>query len=257
MGSLKGKTFILDEFLSTIQEAAKEVREPLWRMVLTGFAKQGARVRIVTHAKTASANQLPPGLAETFKSEIKMLWTERRETELGYLPSGNYTVLQEVEGFYRESSESLTIPDWLLTETNPHWHDAPCPVRTLLKYFPEFAEQESESANTGLSLDLNLSLNQTYQNNPSDNLRYGAEEVELKQDLSQVFTHIKELLPNVGDKITARRLHRSAGASTVGISSENASEYMQKLAETESESFAYLEETNNVGNVSRVLTRIS
>jgi hypothetical protein len=138
MGSLKGETWILDEFSSTAKDLDDKTRDQFWGMALTGFAKQGGRVRFIVHHKTAKANGLPAGEAETFKAEVKMFWTERLETESGqYQPSGKYELLQEVGGFYKESGETFVIPGWLLTDTNPDWNNAPCPVRSLLRYFPE------------------------------------------------------------------------------------------------------------------------
>ena len=139
MGSLSGQTWVLDEFSTISGLLPKPKQAEFWGMALTGFAKQGGRVRFAVHHKTASANGLPPGQAETFKAEIKMLWTDRAELEDGtYQPSGQYELLQESNGYYRESGQTFQIPQWLLTDTNPAWHNAPCPVRSLLSFFPEF-----------------------------------------------------------------------------------------------------------------------
>jgi len=139
MGSLSGQTWVLDEFSTISGLLPKPKQAEFWGMALTGFAKQGGRVRFAVHHKTASANGLPPGQAETFKAEIKMLWTDRAELEDGtYQPSGQYELLQESGGYYRESGQTFQIPQWLLTDTNPAWHNAPCPVRSLLSFFPEF-----------------------------------------------------------------------------------------------------------------------
>jgi len=139
MGSLAGQTWVLDEFSTISGLLPKPKQAEFWGMALTGFAKQGGRVRFAVHHKTASANGLPPGQAETFKAEIKMLWTDRAELEDGtYQPSGQYELLQESNGYYRESGQTFQIPQWLLTDTNPAWHNAPCPVRSLLSFFPEF-----------------------------------------------------------------------------------------------------------------------
>ncbi|MBW4525388.1 MAG: hypothetical protein KME18_09375 [Phormidium tanganyikae FI6-MK23] len=147
MNSLSGETWILDEFSSTAGELSEKTRFAFWDMALTGFAKQGGRVRFIVHHKTASANGLKGGTAETFKAEVKMFWTERYETESGsYQPSGQYELLQEVEGFYKSSGETFTIPDWLLTDTNPEWNNAPCPVRSLLEFFPEFDTRKGAKA---------------------------------------------------------------------------------------------------------------
>ena len=139
MGSLAGQTWVLDEFSTISGLLPKPKQAEFWGMALTGFAKQGGRVRFAVHHKTASANGLPPGQAETFKAEIKMLWTDRAELEDGtYQPSGQYELLQESNGYYRASGQTFQIPPWLLTDTNPAWHNAPCPVRSLLLFFPEF-----------------------------------------------------------------------------------------------------------------------
>lgn len=138
MGALKGETWILDEFSSTAKEMPEKVKNQFWSMALTGFAKQGGRVRFIVHHKTASANGLPAGEAETFKSEVKMFWTERDEMSDGtYKPSGLYRLLAEVAGHYKETGETFTIPKWLKSDVNPAWHNAPCPVRSLLTFFPE------------------------------------------------------------------------------------------------------------------------
>ncbi|MCU0552908.1 MAG: hypothetical protein MUC48_26560 [Leptolyngbya sp. Prado105] len=50
----------------------EHTKNQFWSMALTGFAKQGGRVRFIVHHKTASANALPFGEAETFKSEVKI-----------------------------------------------------------------------------------------------------------------------------------------------------------------------------------------
>ncbi|MBD2078796.1 hypothetical protein [Leptolyngbya sp. FACHB-17] len=138
MGALKGETWILDEFSSTAKEMSDKVKDQFWGMALTGFAKQGGRVRFIVHHKTASANGIPGGEAETFKSEVKMFWTERTELSDGtYQPSGTYELLAEVAGHYKETGDKFTIPSWLKSDINPAWHDSPCPVRSLLTFFPE------------------------------------------------------------------------------------------------------------------------
>jgi len=72
MGSLAGQTWVLDEFSTISGLLPKPKQAEFWGMALTGFAKQGGRVRFAVHHKTASANGLPPGQAETFKAEIKI-----------------------------------------------------------------------------------------------------------------------------------------------------------------------------------------
>lgn len=139
MGSLTGETWVLDEFSTQASELPKAKQAEFWGMALTGFAKQGGRVRFMVHHKTAGANGIPPGQAETFKAEVKMLWTDRTEMGDGtYRPSGQYELLQEDKGHYKESGQTFQIPEWLLSDTNPAWHNAPCPVRSLLSFFPEF-----------------------------------------------------------------------------------------------------------------------
>lgn len=147
MGALNGETWILDEFSSTAKEMPEKVKDQFWGMALTGFAKQGGRVRFIVHHKTASANGIPGGEAETFKSEVKMFWTERDEMSDGtYKPSGSYQLLAEVAGHYKETGETFTIPKWLKSDVNPAWHNAPCPVRSLLKFFPELDTRQGATA---------------------------------------------------------------------------------------------------------------
>jgi len=149
MGSLSGETWVLDEFSAISGELPKPKQAEFWGMALTGFAKQGGRVRFAVHHKTATANGLPPGQAETFKAEIKMLWTDRTELQDGtYQPSGQYELLQEVAGYYKASGQTFQIPLWLLTEKNPAWHNAPCPVRSLLTFFPEFDTRKGAIAHS-------------------------------------------------------------------------------------------------------------
>ena len=160
MGSLSGQTWVLDEFSSTAKELDEKTRSDFWGMALTGFAKQGGRVRFIVHHKTAKANGIPGGEAETFKAEVKMFWTDRTEMSDGtYQPSGQYELLQEVGGFYKESGQTFQIPEWLLTEKNPAWHNAPCPVRSLLEFFPEFDTREGAIAHP---------LNESKPKNPFD-----------------------------------------------------------------------------------------
>lgn len=147
MGGMRGQTWVLDEFSSVSAELTKDQQRQFWGMALTGFAKQGGRVRFMVHHKTAGANGLPPGQAETFKSEVKMLWTDRVDAIDGtYLPSGKYELLGEVGGYYRETGETFEIPDWLKFDLNPSWHNAPCPVRSLLRFFPEFDTRAGATA---------------------------------------------------------------------------------------------------------------
>ena len=160
MGSLSGQTWVLDEFSTISGLLPKPKQAEFWGMALTGFAKQGGRVRFAVHHKTASANGLPPGQAETFKAEIKMLWTDRTELSDGtYQPSGQYELLQEIAGYYKASGQTLQIPEWLLTEVNPAWHNAPCPVRSLLSFFPEFDTRKGAIAHP---------LNESKPKNPFD-----------------------------------------------------------------------------------------
>jgi|GEM_PF-1493850 len=160
MGSMSGETWVLDEFSTISGLLPKPKQAEFWGMALTGFAKQGGRVRFAVHHKTATANGLPPGQAETFKAEIKMLWTDRTELEDGtYEPSGQYELLQEVAGYYKASGQTFQIPEWLLTDINPDWHNAPCPVRSLLKFFPEFDTRKGAIAHP---------LNESKPKNPFD-----------------------------------------------------------------------------------------
>lgn len=160
MGSMTGQTWVLDEFSAISGLLPKPKQAEFWGMALTGFAKQGGRVRFAVHHKTATANGLPPGQAETFKAEIKMLWTDRTELSDGtYQPSGQYELLQEVAGYYKASGQTFQIPEWLLTEVNPAWHNAPCPVRSLLSFFPEFDTRKGAIAHP---------LNESKPKNPFD-----------------------------------------------------------------------------------------
>jgi hypothetical protein len=139
MGSLKGETWVLDEFSTLSNELDKDTSAEFWGMALTGFAKQGGRVRFMVHHKTAKANGIPPGQAETFKAEVKMLWSDRKESPDGdYFPSGRYDLLEEKGGYYQATSSRFEIPDWLKFDRNKAWHNSPCPVRSLLAFFPEF-----------------------------------------------------------------------------------------------------------------------
>lgn len=139
IGALRGETWILDEFSSTAKEMPDDVKNKFWGMALTGFAKQGGRVRFIVHHRTATANGIPSGESDTFKSEVKMFWTDRNELPTGeYQPSGQYELLGNVSGYYKETGEKFQIPEWLMTDTNPGWHNSPCPVRSLLQFFPEF-----------------------------------------------------------------------------------------------------------------------
>ncbi|MBD1847369.1 hypothetical protein H6F89_28975 [Cyanobacteria bacterium FACHB-63] len=147
VGSLAGETWVLDEFSSIAKELPDKAKDQFWGMTLTGFAKQDGRVRFLVHHKTASANGIPKGESETFKAEVKMFWTDRAELSDGtYQPSGTYELLAEVAGHYKETGEKFTIPSWLLTDVNPSWNNAPCPVRSLLSFFPEFDTRKGAKA---------------------------------------------------------------------------------------------------------------
>jgi hypothetical protein len=139
MHGLKNQCWVLDEFSRLARQLADAEADQLWSLTLTGFAKLSGYARIILHGKTAKANGVPDGWAETFKHEVAIAWTERDEQAgVGYLPSGKYEVLRGDGNSYRATGETLTIPEWLLFDTNPNWNNAPCPVRSLLRFFPEF-----------------------------------------------------------------------------------------------------------------------
>jgi len=142
VGDMNGQSWLLDEFTMSVSKLGN-LTELLWDLVLTGAAKRGARLGAIFHEKTAGANGVPPGKAELFKSEFAFLWTDREENMQGdpniapYFPSGKYTLLEFKGNQANYSEECLEIPDWLRFDTNPKWFNSPCPVRSLLRFFPE------------------------------------------------------------------------------------------------------------------------
>ncbi|MEO1401904.1 MAG: ATP-binding protein [Cyanobacteria bacterium J06635_1] len=139
MHGLKNQCWVLDELSRLLSQLADSEADQLWSLTLTGFAKLSGYARIILHGKTAKANGVPDGWAETFKNEVAIAWTERNEqVGVGYLPSGKYEVLRGEGNSYRATGETFSIPEWLLFDINPHWNHAPCPVRSLLRFFPEF-----------------------------------------------------------------------------------------------------------------------
>ncbi|MEM8809098.1 MAG: ATP-binding protein [Cyanobacteria bacterium P01_G01_bin.38] len=139
MHGLKNQCWVLDELSRVARQLGDAEADQLWSLTLTGFAKLSGYARIILHGKTAKANGVPDGWAETFKNEVAIAWTERNEQAgVGYLPSGKYEVLRGEGNSYRATGETFSIPEWLLFDVNPHWNNAPCPVRSLLRFFPEF-----------------------------------------------------------------------------------------------------------------------
>lgn len=214
MGTMMGQTWILDEFSTIAQKLPKPKQEEFWGMALTGFAKQGGRVRFMVHHKTAKANGLPDGQAETFKAEVKMLWTDRIELEGGeYIPSGNYVLMGEVKGYYRETDEKFTTPDWLKFDVNPAWHNAPCPVRSMLRFFPEFDTRCGAKAinllNAGAATTMPKPMQPIAQAEDDEEEIYHAEEREVPMELTDPFAELEEPELSVQTQTLIARLQTS------------------------------------------------
>ena len=79
----------------------------------------------------------------------------------------------------------------------------------------------------------------------------------VKDNLTSVFEFIASLVPNVGDKLTARQLYKSEKAKDYSITSENADNLLKQIADAKSHCFEYGEETNKFGSVSRFLLRVA
>lgn len=243
MGGMRGQTWILDEFSSISMELKDNQKRQFWSMALTGFAKQGGRVRFMVHHKTAGANGLPPGQAETFKSEVKMLWTERGELPDGtYIPSGKYELLEQQGGYYRESGEKFEIPEWLKFDKNPSWHDAPCPVRSLLRFFPEFdtrqgAIAQSLSAKTSDPFDLDdlwdvPAFKSSETSNPGEEWRSQSVTVApvvtiSMSNLDQQFARITETMQNLD---SGQSIYVNAIASYFNLSASSAAQLVTLYA---------------------------
>jgi len=136
------QSWLLDEFTMSVAKLGN-LTDLLWEIVLTEAARRGTRLGIVFHEKTAGANGVPIGKAELFKNEFAFLWTDREEnlegnlTIVPYYPSGKYTLLEFKGNQASLSKQTLKVPDWLKFDVNPAQNNACCPVRSLLRFFPE------------------------------------------------------------------------------------------------------------------------
>ncbi|MEM7589966.1 MAG: hypothetical protein AAF383_00320, partial [Cyanobacteria bacterium P01_A01_bin.83] len=114
------------------------------------FAKTGAQLIIVLHAANLSSvvGGKTNGLAETFKTGINFIGCDSQSVEVDFLrkmfiASGKYFKANP-NNFSTaiKQGELGEVPDWLKTEKHPG-NGHPDPVRTLLKYFPEFYQEHS------------------------------------------------------------------------------------------------------------------
>lgn len=146
MGELKGETWILDEFSKIASGMPENLKSDIWELVLTGLSKRGGRAKAIFHGRTSTMCGVPGGWKGSFAAELAIAWTDREETgdpDCPVIPSGTYTIYRQAKAASKNTemeatSEVLVIPDWLLFDRNPKWGDAPCPVRSLLRFFPEF-----------------------------------------------------------------------------------------------------------------------
>ncbi|NEZ65602.1 hypothetical protein D0962_23070 [Leptolyngbyaceae cyanobacterium CCMR0082] len=145
MGDLRGETWILDEFSKIAGSMDEGLKSSLWELVLTGLGKRGGRAKAVFHGRTSTTCGVPGGWKATFAAELALAWTDRLETDdpdCPYIPSGKYTIYRQSKAASKNTemdatNEVITIPDWLLFDRNEYWGNAPCPIRSLLRFFPE------------------------------------------------------------------------------------------------------------------------
>ena len=139
VGSMIDETWVLDEFARTASGYDDQQRLNLWTMPLSGIAKTGGKFRGILHGTTASMCAVPSGWKETFAQEIVMARGGRELNESGvYQPTGIYEMYGDGDkDELKPMNECFSIPVWLLISVNESYYKTPCPVRSLLEFFPE------------------------------------------------------------------------------------------------------------------------
>lgn len=148
--SHKNLLLIIDEAMRLLSLLESEDRAWAIAFLLSRFAKTGATLIIVLHATNLSsvAGKDTAGLAATFKEGVEFIGCNAVAVDAGGLRKINVASGSYFKADPRNFGKSLkggelgSIPEWLKTEKHPG-NGHPDPARTLLKFFPELAQDHT------------------------------------------------------------------------------------------------------------------
>ncbi|MBD2072397.1 hypothetical protein H6F86_00415 [Phormidium sp. FACHB-592] len=268
----QGEMLVIDEAIALALITDPETNRQQASYLLRQFAKSGGTCIVVLHASNLTAwvgNGNTAGLAQAFKSGVTLIGCRSKAMATKGLQSTNVATgeyfFADPENFgipLKDSPALGKLPDWLLKVKHPG-NGAPDPARSLLAFFPEMISRDvlkmeptrfqpmpppTVSEPKTIPAQTDAERLETLFNKGSEDA--------VRADLASVFEFIKMQIPNAGNSLSARDLYRSTGASSVGITKENAVEFMQKLADADSARFSYEEKANNAGSVSRFIKRL-
>ena len=151
IGSYQDIILVIDEAVALSGYLDDDQKQWMIRFLLTRASKKGAQIFIVLHGKNLTSwvgTKNTAGFGDTFKTGATFVGCEATSKKLSPLKSisvatGRY-FLAEPDSFDSavKDGEIGMIPDWLKTETNPATGQ-PDPARTLIKFFPELADNNS------------------------------------------------------------------------------------------------------------------
>jgi hypothetical protein len=242
----QGEMLVIDEAIALALITDPETNRQQASYLLRQFAKSGGTCIIVLHASNLTAwvgNGNTAGLAQVFKSGVTLIGCRSKAMATKGLQATNVATgeyfFADPENFgtpLKDSPALGKLPDWLLKVRHPG-NGAPDPARSLLAFFPELMSRDVlkmepmqfQPTQQPTVMEPETTSTQTPAERLEALFNKGSEDA-VKTDLASVFEFIKTQIPNAGDSLSARDLYRSTGASSVGITKENAVEFMQKLA---------------------------
>jgi hypothetical protein len=149
VGEWSDRILVIDEAVALGEYTPDDKSTWMAKFLLSRAAKKGARIFIVLHGYNLTSwlgSGKTGGMSQTFKEAVSFIGCKSTSVKISPLETidvatGEY-FLADPEAFAvpLPDGEIGTLPDWLKTETNP-LTGQPDPIRTLLKYFPEFKTQ--------------------------------------------------------------------------------------------------------------------
>ena len=144
-GSMENVILVIDEAVALSDYMEPEDKTWMVRFLFSRASKKGAQIFIVLHGNNLTGwvgTGNTSGLSSTFKQDTNFVGCKSKSIKKGALRSmaiatGEYFLADPSEfGKAIKGGDLGKMPDWMLKEKHPV-NNAPDPVRTLLKYFPE------------------------------------------------------------------------------------------------------------------------
>ena len=144
-GSMENVILVIDEAVALSDYMEPEDKTWMVRFLFSRASKKGAQIFVVLHGNNLTGwvgTGNTSGLSSTFKQDTNFVGCKSKSIKKGALRSmaiatGEYFLADPNEfGKAIKGGDLGKMPNWMLEEKHPV-NNAPDPVRTLLRYFPE------------------------------------------------------------------------------------------------------------------------